>query len=197
MTPMTRSRLPGRPARALTAITGLTMVALVATGCTSDDPDVSPSETTESSASPSPSASFEARDRSAEVLAAAFPAARGSAAGTVSGTPVTLNVGEVRTTSDGTILTYWFTGESTSVAYQGDGFWDNQPFLVDVAGEQIYEPTTLTTGRGTLCLCTDASLVSDTPHPRTVFYPALPETVTTVEVRQEGIDQPITVPVTR
>ena len=105
----------------------------------------------------------------------------------------------MKATAGGTLLTYWFTGAETSLlGDQGEKSWENLPTLVDVPGEKIYEPFTFTHNRGeTFCLCTDATYVRGVPQPRTIYYPALPDTVTTIEVRQVGFDQPITVPVTR
>ncbi|MFZ1286078.1 MAG: hypothetical protein WAR57_03445, partial [Candidatus Phosphoribacter sp.] len=149
-------------------------------------------------ATASPSPSFVASDQSAKVLSAQLPAVKGSARGTVGNQPVTMNVADVKATSSGTLLTYWFTGTEALLAGQSEKAWENLPTLVDPAGKKSYEPFTFTHARGeTYCLCTDAAAVLGVAQPRTIFYPALPATATTVEVRQAGVADAITVTVTR
>lgn len=187
----TRSRV----ALTVSAVAAVTMLG----ACTDDTPEPTPSGSSSSSPSASSTPSFVPSDQSAQVLAAQLPAVQGSAKGTVSKAPATLNVADVKATAGGTLLTYWFTGpDTTLLADQGEKSWENLPTLVDVSGKKIYEPFTFTHNRGeTYCLCTDATYVRGVPQPRTIYYPALPDTVTTIEVRQVGFDTPVSIPVTR
>lgn len=184
--------------RVTLAVSALAAMALLG-ACTDDSPGPTPSGSSSSSPTASGTPSFVPSDQSAKVLAAQLPAVRGSVTGTLSTEPATLNVAEVRASTHGTVLTYWFTGPDTSLlGDQGEKSWENQPTLVDVTGRKSYEPFTFTHDRGeTFCLCTDATYVRGVPQPRTIYYPALPDTVTTIEVRQAGFDQPIRVAVTR
>lgn len=183
--------------RVAVAVGALAAVAVLG-ACTDDSPDPGPSGSASSTASAAPSASFVPSDQSAAVLAAQLPAVKGSAKGTVGNQPVTMNVADVKATSAGTLLTYWFTGTEALLAGQSEKAWENLPTLVDPAGKKSYEPFTFTHARGeTYCLCTDAAAVLGVPQPRTVFYPALPAGATTVEVRQAGVADAITVTVTR
>ena len=194
------TRTPAATTRSRVALTVSAIAAVTMLGaCTDDTPDPTPTRSSSSSPSASATPSFVPSDQSAKVLAAQLPAVQGSAKGTVSKEPATLNVAEVRATSAGTLLTYWYTGADTSLlGDQSEKSWENQPTLVDVAGKKIYEPFTFTHNRGeTYCLCTDATYVRGVPQPRTVYYPALPDTVTTIEVRQAGFAKPIRIPVTR
>ena len=62
----------------------------------------------------------------------------------------------------------------------------------------MYEPLTYTDFEGTTrCLCTDVVRVGDPPQVRTAMYPALPEDLTEVRVRQDGFEEPIVLEVTR
>ena len=150
--------------------------------CTGDTPDPDPSGSGSASPTASATPSFVPSDQSAKVLSSQLPAVQGSATGIVSKEPATLNVADVKATAGGTLLTYWFTGAETSLlGDQGEKSWENLPTLVDVPGEKIYEPFTFTHNRGeTFCLCTDATYVRGVPQPRTIYYPALPDTVTTI-----------------
>ena len=183
-----------RATLAASAIAALTLLG----GCTNDTDQHTPTGSASSTASTTPSA-FVPSVQSALVLNAQLPAVAGSAKGTLNNQEVTLNVAQVRATSHGTLLTYWYTGPDTGLLpWQGEKSWENQPVLGDTTGKKVYQPFTFVNTWGeTLCLCTDGSFVLDVPQPRTVYYPALPESVTTIEVRREGVDKPITVPVTR
>ena len=194
----TRNPAPPSGSRVTLAVSALAAMVLVG-ACTGDTPDPDPSGSGSASPTASATPSFVPSDQSAKVLSSQLPAVQGSATGIVSKEPATLNVADVKATSGGTLLTYWFTGAETSLlGDQGEKSWENLPTLVDVAGKKIYEPFTFTHNRGeTFCLCTDATYVRGVPQPRTVYYPALPETVTTIEVRQAGFDSPVSVPVTR
>lgn len=183
-----------RVALAAVAIAAITTLA----ACTDDAPGPTPSGNGNSSETATPSPSFVPSDQSAKVLGAQLPAVKGSATGTIANKPVTMNVADVRATSAGTVLTYWFTGTDASLAGQGQKSWENLPTIVDPAGKKSYEPFTFVHARGeTYCLCTDAASVLGVPQPRTIYYPALPDSVATVEVRQAGVADAITVPVTR
>lgn len=187
---------PGRTPLAM-AVSALAAVAVLG-ACTDDSTEPTPSGSRSATSTASPTPSFVASDQSATVLAAQLPAVKGSAQGTVGNQPVTLNVADVKATSGGTLLTYWFTGTEGLLAGQSEKAWENLPTIVDPAGKKSYEPFTFTHARGeTYCLCTDAAAVLGVPQPRTVFYPALPATATAVEVRQAGIADAISVPVTR
>ena len=194
------TRNPAPPSRSRVTLAVSALAAMVLVGaCTGDTPDPAPSGSGSASPTASATPSFVPSDQSAKVLSSQLPAVQGSATGIVSKEAATLNVADVKATAGGTLLTYWFTGAETSLlGDQGEKSWENLPTLVDVPGEKIYEPFTFTHNRGeTFCLCTDATYVRWVPQPRTIYYPALPDTVTTIEVRQVGFDQPITVPVTR
>lgn len=194
------TRKPVATGRSRVAMATIAVAAIATLGaCTDDTPEPTPSGSNSSSPTASSTPSFAASDQSAIVLAAELPAVQGSATGIVSKEAATLNVADVKATAGGTLLTYWFTGAETSLlGDQGEKSWENLPTLVDVPGEKIYEPFTFTHNRGeTFCLCTDATYVRGVPQPRTIYYPALPDTVTTIEVRQVGFDKPISVPVTR
>ena len=186
--------------RSRVALASIAVAAIAAlAACTDDTPEPSPSGSGSSSATASSAPAFVPSDQSAKVLAATLPAVQGSAKGTVGKQPATLNVAEVRAPAGGTLLTFWFSGaQAAPLGDQGEKSWENQPTLVDVAGKKVYEPFTFTHSRGeTYCLCTDAAYARGDAQPRTIYYPALPDTVTTVEVRQAGFDKPISVPVTR
>jgi len=137
-------------------------------------------------------------DQSALVLVAQLPPVAGSSTGDVAGAPATLNVATVVATKGGSVLTFWHTGTEKMLVNAGDLSWEAQPVLVDVGEQKVYEPVTFVDEQGdTRCLCTDAAYIGGVPQPRTIFFPELPDTVTTVEVRQAGFDKPISVPVTR
>lgn len=193
------TRTPAATSRSRVAAAASAIAVIAVLGaCTDDSPDPTPSGSASSTTSASPSASFAPSDQSAAVLAAQLPAVKGSATGTVSNQPVTMNVADVKATSGGTLLTYWFTGTEALLPGQSEKAWENLPTLVDPAAKKSYEPFTFTHARGeTYCLCTDGAAVLGVPQPRTIFYPALPATATTIEVRQAGVADAITVPVTR
>ena len=197
------SSMTALPRRARLAAAALALSASVVSlgACTGDDPDPTPSGSA-SATSPSPTQS--ASDQSATVLTTQLPAVQGSTSGSLDNAPLgshaaTLNVAEVRATPEGTLLTHWYTGPDTKLLLsQGERGWENLPTLVDLAGKKVYEPVTYTATQGDQkCICTDAAYVRGTPQPRTILYPALPDTVTTVEVRQAGFDKAVSIPVTR
>lgn len=183
-----------RSPRLVPAVLALSAVAVLAS-CTGDDPEPGPSgSATSGSATPTPSFT----DQSALVLGAQLPAVVGSTKGEIRRTPATLNVAGVEATRGGTVLTFWHTGTDKLLVDAGDLSWEAQPVLVDPAAKKVYEPVTFVDDRGeTRCLCTDAAYIRGIPQPRTVYYPDLPETVTTVEVRQAGFEDTVPVPVTR
>ena len=195
------TRNPAGTTRSRVTLAAITVAAVALLGaCTNDTDDPTPTGSGSSSATASstPSA-FVPSDQSALVLAATPPAVAGSVKGLAHNTPATFNVAQVRATPRGTVLTYWFTApDSSALIDHGDHSWENQPTLVDPTAKKVYQPSTFTDSRGeTRCLCTDGSYILAVPQPRTVYYPALPEGVTTIEVRQEGFDKPVTLTVTR
>lgn len=173
------------------------LLTLGLSGCTDDE---SPPKASESPASPSSSSSssFTGSDQSSTVLSASLPPAQGTSAGTIDRRSATLNVGEVRATATGTRLTFWYTGADDLLVRRGEQAWASMPTLVDPAGRKVYSPVTFVDEQGdTLCLCTDAAFIRGVPQPRTVLYPEIPAGATTVQVRQTGFAQPVSVPVTR
>ena len=103
-----------------------------------------------------------------------------------------------RATAGGTLLTFWYIGPDKMLIRRGDGGWESWPTLVDPEGKKVYEPLTYVNEDGdTLCLCTDAGYIRGVPQPRTVLYPAIPASVTSIQVRQAGFAAPVTVEVTR
>ncbi len=187
---------PRRPRLTLAILGVVSVVAL--SSCTGDDPEPSASPTGSASSSASTTPSTPLSDQSALVLGAQLPPVAGSSTGEVAGTPATLNVASVVATKGGSVLTFWHTGPEKMLVNRGDLSWEAQPVLVDVAEQKVYEPVTFVDERGnTRCLCTDAAYIRAVPQPRTIFFPELPDTVTTVEVRQAGFDKSISVPVTR
>lgn len=185
-----------RPRLAPAIISVMAVVAL--SSCTGDDPDTTPGPSGSAASSASSTPTAPGTDQSALVLGAQLPPVAGSATGDISGTPATLNVAGVRTTSGGTVLTFWHTGTDKLLPDAGDLSWEAQPVLVDPAAKKVYEPVTFVDDRGdTRCLCTDAAYIRGIPQPRTIYYPDLPDTVTNIEVRQAGFDTPVSVPVTR
>lgn len=192
---LTTSRRP-RVALAVSALAAITLVG----ACTKDSPDPAPSGS--GNPTSSPTASFVPSDQSAKVLATQLPTVQGTTVGTLRSAggdarTVTLNIAEVKATPTGTSLTFWYSGEEMLGA-PGEYSWELAPVLLDRADKTSYDPLTFVNDEGdTLCLCHDHPLVTDTPRPRTILYPTLPDTVTTIEVRQAGFDEPVTVPVTR
>lgn len=187
---------PRRPRLTLAILGVVSVVAL--SSCTGDDPEPSVSPTGSASSSASTTPSTPLSDQSALVLGAQLPPVAGSSTGDVAGAPATLNVATVVATKGGSVLTFWHTGTEKMLTNAGDLSWEAQPVLVDVGEQKVYEPVTFVDEQGdTRCLCTDAAYIGGVPQPRTIFFPQLPDTVTTVEVRQTGFDKPISVPVTR
>lgn len=185
---------------ALAALAVATVGGLSA--CTGDTPTSSSPTPSASSSPPSASATptgpFAGSDQSAVVLALPLPPVKGTTKGKVGVDPATLNVAEVRATSRGTLLTFWFTGEDTMLVRQGERSWENWPTLVDPDAEKVYEPLTFVNDDGdTLCLCTDAAYIRGVAQPRTVYYPQIPASVTSIQVRQAGFTKPVTIEVTR
>lgn len=190
------AQLPRRPRLTLALLGVVSVVAL--SSCTGDDPEPTASPTGSASSSASTAPSTPLRDQSSLVLGAQLPPVAGSSTGDVAGAPATLNVATVVATQGGTVLTFWHTGTEKMQVNAGDLSWEAQPVLVDVGEQKVYEPVTFVDEQGdTRCLCTDAAYIGGVPQPRTIFFPQLPDTVTTVEVRQTGFDKPISVPVTR
>lgn len=187
-----------RHPRLTASILTVAVATALLSSCTGDDPEPtnSPNGTGTSSASPPPSTP--PTDQSALVLGAQLPAVVGSSSGEIGRTPATLNVSGVQATAGGTILTFWHTGNDKLLVDAGDLSWEAQPVLVDPAGQKVYEPVTFVDDKGdTRCLCTDAAFIRGIAQPRTIYFPDLPDTVTSIEVRQAGFDTPVSVPVTR
>lgn len=192
----TRTRATTRPAVLLVAAA----LAFTTVGACTDDPEptTAAASSTTPSASPTPSGPFTGSDQSAVVLSAPLPAVKGTAKGTIDRDAATLNVADVRATSRGTLLTFWYTGEDTMLVRRGEFGWESWPTLVDAQAKKVYEPLTYVNEDGdTACLCTDAAYIRGVPQPRTVYYPAIPETVTSIQVRQPGFSAPVTLDVTR
>jgi hypothetical protein len=177
----------------------ISVIAMVAlSSCTGDDPDDSPSPTGSGTSSVSPSPTAAGTDQSALVLAAQLPPVVGTAKGDIAGAPATLNVAGVVAAAGGTVLTFWHTGTDKLLVNAGDLSWEAQPTLVDPASKKVYEPVTFVDDMGdTRCLCTDAAYIRGVPQPRTIYFPDLPESVTSIEVSQAGFGTGISVPVTR
>lgn len=174
------------------------------TGCSSDakpqptTASASASETSASSSSSSATSAVAGTDQSAAILSATLPAVKGSLDGKVDQTPATLNVADVRVNKRETILTFWHTGDDKMLVSYGEYSWERLPTLVDQAGKKVYSPLTFINWEGdTVCMCTDAAYIRGVPQPRTIAYPPLDESVTSIDVKQEGFEKPITVPVTR
>lgn len=180
-----------------TWVVGAALVVVAAlAGCTGDDPDTTQSPSATESTATSPSAPA-GSDKSNTVLTASLAPAKGATKGTVSGYAATLNIGEVRVSSTGSVLTYWYTGTTQMLTGQGQVSWENRPTLVDPVGKKVYEPQTFTNFEGQpVCICTDAVYVDGVPQPLTISYPPVPSGVTSVQVRQAG-SPPVSVPVTR
>lgn len=166
--------------------------------CNGDDaPQETRSPTASQSATASPSVMVTGSDQSAVVLGTVLPPAKGKAAGRVDRSAATLNVGSIRVSSTGSVLTYWYTGSPDMINGQGQLSWENRPTLVDPVGKKVYEPVTFTNNDGvTVCICTDAAYIDVVPQPLTIAYPPVPAGVTTLQVRQTGFPA-ISVPVTR
>lgn len=193
----TRNPAVTSPSRASLVVSAVAAIALLG-ACTNDADDPTPTGSSSASATASATSAFVPSDQSATVLAAKLPAVAASVKGTLNNREVTLNVAQVRAAPHGTVLTYWFTApDAPLVSGPGEKSWEGQPTLVDATGKKIYEPFTFVHNRGeTFCLCTDGGYIRSVPQPHTVSYPALPETVTTIDVHLAGFKD-MAIPVTR
>lgn len=190
-----------RGVRPVTLLVVAALAVLALTGCSSDDkdPTTTPTSTTSSPSEPAnDTGALTGSDQSSVVLEVPVPPVQGTAKGVLDRRPVTLNVAEVRATPGGTLLVFWYTGRDEMLVRRGEQGWTSFPTLVDVGGRKAYEPLTYVNADGkTACLCTDAAYIRGVPQPRTVYYPSVPTSVSSIEVRQPGFAKSVTVPVTR
>lgn len=179
--------------------TATVLLCAAATGCTATStPQPSP---TADATPPEPTMGT---DQSDAVLGYA-PTVReqGSTTGNMDSLPrvqeVTLHVGDVIAGPSSTMVTYWLSAdpELSSVVGATPAQWQNLPSLIDPVGKREYSITLFQKPDGDypIGLFPPVWQARAEPRPFTVAYPALPESVTSVEISHELFD-PITVEVT-
>lgn len=199
MTPRSRNRTTVRRLAALSAGAALT---LGVGACTSDDDtEKSNSSTSEDNGSASSSGSGDqdapGKDQSAELFDAySEPKPTGkSTKGDWS-----LEIFEVRSTANGTRLTFRATGPGGTHHLRGQ-YWAEQPVITDTSAKVGYQPLTVvrpgtSQGEGTwICVCAGID-VNRKPHVQDTLYETLPKDVTTVDITFRDLD-PVTVKVAR
>ena len=162
-------------------------LVLALTACNGDDPQTPPT-TSGTTKSGSPSESPKASDQSAVVFDAKLPSVKASTTGTIQGGPATLNIGDVAAGPQSTTLTFWITGAPASINEMTGTFrWANYPTLVDTVGKKVLGPLLYTDSTGKpQCFCTSVSERRSTPQPRTVSYPPLAASLTSIQVKLDG-----------
>lgn len=185
---------------ALAAAAALVGSAMVS-GCTNDaapppQPGSTASDATESTAQMG-------TDQSATVLSyTPTVTEQGSVTGTMSlnpGKTVTLHVGEIVAGPSSTMVTYWVTGDGGLLVKVDPTTWDTtMPTLIDPIGKKEYTVTLFAHPRGgTAGIFPYVFTAATNPQPFTVAYPALPDSVTSVEVTLDGFNPDVSAVVTR